>query len=178
MVLDCKVSPVNSMTLLIKSSPGISLKGASPIISVPVTPIFDSGAMIIIIQTCVVAMKRNGILIFVYNADSGLLNSVKDLVHKNLRPKTYPCRLCALTYNNTGMRSQWKDFVNGLDNDVIFLHKDELKDQYPDMDPELPAAFILIDGRMRSFISAGEMNGLGSLNELMEMVSSRINGLS
>jgi len=43
-------------------------------------------------------------LIFVYNADSGLLNAMKDWAHKIVSPETYPCSLCALTYNNLGMR--------------------------------------------------------------------------
>jgi hypothetical protein len=36
-------------------------------------------------------------LIFVYNADSGILNLLKDAVHKLLKAETYPCSPCAPT---------------------------------------------------------------------------------
>jgi len=45
-------------------------------------------------------------LIFVYNADSGLLKGIKDLIHKNVSPDTYPCSLCAVTYDNFDMRRE------------------------------------------------------------------------
>jgi len=50
-------------------------------------------------------------LIFVYNADSGLLNAMKDWAHKIVSPETYPCSLCALTYDNLGMRRPWREFI-------------------------------------------------------------------
>ncbi len=53
-------------------------------------------------------------LIFVYNADSGLLNAVKDAIHKAISPSTYPCRLCGLTFGAVRMKSAWKEFIDGL----------------------------------------------------------------
>lgn len=69
-------------------------------------------------------------IIFVYNADSGLLNGIKDLLHKNFSPETYACRLCAVTYDNSGMVREWKEFTQTLKTPVEFLHRDELKDKY------------------------------------------------
>ena len=113
-------------------------------------------------------------LVFVYNADSGLLNSIKDLFHKNFKPATYPCRLCALTYNNAGMISDWKRFTDGLDISVKFLHKDEFNDRFQNKDLGLPAAFLIDDDEIRTLISAVEMNDLSDLEELIELVRSRI----
>jgi hypothetical protein len=81
-------------------------------------------------------------LIFVYNADSGIINTVTDYFHKIVKPSTYQCNLCALTFNNFGMISIWKDFVNDLSVDVDFLHKDEFEKQYNFEKVELPAGFI------------------------------------
>ncbi len=113
-------------------------------------------------------------LVFVYNADSGMLNSIKDLIHKNFKPATYPCRLCAITYNNTGMIPNWREFTDGLDISVRFLHKDEFNDRFRSQDPILPAAFIIEKNEIRPFISAVEMNDLSNLEELIELVRSRI----
>jgi hypothetical protein len=36
-------------------------------------------------------------LVFVYNADSGVFNTLSDIAHKIFSPETYACNLCALT---------------------------------------------------------------------------------
>ncbi len=46
----------------------------------------------------------NHALVFVYNADSGLFNTVTGMAHKIFSPGTYECNLCALTYSTFGMR--------------------------------------------------------------------------
>jgi len=37
-------------------------------------------------------------LIFVYNANGGLVNSWLDTAHKIVSPSTYSCSLCAITF--------------------------------------------------------------------------------
>jgi len=118
-------------------------------------------------------MRSEDKLIFVYNANSGFLNSLKDLMHKNIRPATYPCRLCAITYDNTGMISTWSRFIDSLDLKVEFLHKDEFKELFSDADHDLPAAFLITKEGIRPFISAVEMNRLSGLDDLIELVRSR-----
>ena len=105
-------------------------------------------------------MGSEPILVFVYNADSGLFNSIKDLLHKNFKPATYPCRLCAITYDNKGMISHWRQFVDDLGISVRFLHKDEFGNEFPDVSYDLPAAFIVENSNIRPIITALEMNGL------------------
>ena len=64
-------------------------------------------------------------IIFVYNADSGIINTVKDYFHKIVKPSTYQCNLCSLTFDNLGMKKGWKTFVDDLEPEIEFLHKDE-----------------------------------------------------
>lgn len=109
-------------------------------------------------------------LIFVYNADSGLLNAMKDWTHKIVSPETYPCSLCAITYDNLGMRRPWRDFIKDLGYEVEFLHRDDLEEQYGIIDVMLPAAFILQDGEMNLWIKSETMNALNSLDELQALV--------
>ena len=47
-------------------------------------------------------------LLVVYNADSGILNALGHAVHKLVKPETYPCSLCAITYGAVSMRKEWK----------------------------------------------------------------------
>ena len=69
-------------------------------------------------------------LIFVYNAKGGLHNKLLDYAHKIISPSTYQCSLCALTYTNTGIDKRWKSFIDALDVEIEFLHKEEFADKY------------------------------------------------
>jgi hypothetical protein len=81
-------------------------------------------------------------LLFVYNADAGLVNGLLDTLHKTFSPATYACSLCAVTYGATSMRPEWRAFLRQLPADVSFLHRDELQKQFPQLAAEpLPAVF-------------------------------------
>ncbi|OUR89457.1 hypothetical protein A9Q81_21645 [Gammaproteobacteria bacterium 42_54_T18] len=71
-----------------------------------------------------------GHLVFVYNADSGMLNLMKDIAHKLLSPATYPCSLCDLTYSAFGERRSWIRFRKALPVSQQYLHIDEFVSQY------------------------------------------------
>lgn len=115
-------------------------------------------------------------IVFVYNADSGILNGIKDLIHKNLSPKTYECRLCAVTYDNFGMIREWKDFIQTLNISAEFLHRDELKQQYGVENIPLPVALIKTKNNdLQVWISADEMNQCQSLNDLKALVLEKLN---
>ncbi|WP_046246819.1 hypothetical protein [Hymenobacter terrenus] len=114
-------------------------------------------------------------LLFVYNADGGLLPGLKDMFHKILSPATYPCSLCAVTYGATKMRPEWQQFIKALPVPVTFLHRDEFERDYPQWRPHpLPAAFAVGEsGELAPFIQAEEMNA-ADLNDLMSLVSTRL----
>ncbi len=89
-------------------------------------------------------------LVFVYNADSGVANVVKDFFHRIVSPDTYPCNLCAVTYSNFGMKASWKSFVENLDVPVVFLHKDEFHEEYEIERVEFPSVLVEEDGNLES----------------------------
>ena len=55
--------------------------------------------------------KTSSRLLFVYNADSGLFNTLTDIAHKMLSPKTYTCNLCAITHGLFSEKEEWKEFI-------------------------------------------------------------------
>ena len=122
-------------------------------------------------------LDNNSKLVFVYNADSDIISLVKDFWHKLLRPSTYQCRLCGVTYGAFGMKSDWKKFIKNLNIDVEFLHRDEFEEKYDIKDANYPSAFIKENGRLRLLISEGEMNNIKSLDEMEAIVLTKLNNI-
>lgn len=114
-------------------------------------------------------------LLFVYNADGGLLPGLKDMFHKILSPATYPCSLCAVTYGATSMLPEWREFIKTLPVPVEFLHRDEFIRDYPQWQTHpLPAAFAVGEhGALTPSIEAPEMDA-ADLNGLMNVVRQRL----
>ena len=113
-------------------------------------------------------------LLFVYNADTGLFNVVTDYAHKILSPKTYPCNLCALTYSNMGMNKQWKEFIEHFTVPIEFLHRDEFVKRHASEDTALPAAFIKRGESITMLISHSEINGCTSVEDLINLVTRKV----
>lgn len=113
-------------------------------------------------------------LVFVYNADSGLANTLLDIGHKIVSPQTYNCNLCALTHSTFSMRDEWKQFVAELGIQVEFLHKDELDKQYGIRDVGLPAVFRKSNGALEVWITREEINRCRSLEDLAQLVGIKL----
>ena len=116
-------------------------------------------------------------LVFVYAADSGLLNTAIDMAHKVLSPETYPCQLCALTYGPLGMRRRWAAFVRRLPHPALFLHRNEFVRGYPGTEAVLPALLMEEEGRLSVLVDGDAVRGCRDLDELMTLVEARASGL-
>jgi len=107
-------------------------------------------------------------LIFVYNADSGVLNTVKDISHKLFSPATYDCFLCSLTHKTFSENPEWKKFREQSKLEMDFLHRDEFEQKYGET-REYP---IVLEQKksLETVISKEQLGSLSSLNELISMV--------
>ncbi len=115
-------------------------------------------------------------LVFVYNADSGVFNTLADLAHKTLSPATYSCNLCAITYSSFGMRREWRAFLEGLDVAAEFLHRDELGERYGVAVP-LPAIFLKRgSGALTTWVDAATLNTCASMEDLQRLIAGRLAG--
>lgn len=112
-------------------------------------------------------------LVFVYNADSGIVNGLLDYAHKTFSPQTYACNLCALTYGYTGMRAEWRRFLRNLRAPVEFVHRDELRERYCVEGVALPTILALRAGILEVWMSATAINACNTLDELRSLVSAR-----
>ena len=108
--------------------------------------------------------------LFVYNADSGFFGAMSDYAHKIISPNTYSCNLCMITYSMMGMKKQWKEFLQELDHEIEFLHKDEFNKSYPDCCHELPAVFIWMNDQPVEVLSAKKINTCRTVDDLIQLV--------
>lgn len=109
-------------------------------------------------------------LIFIYNADSGLFNTVTDIAHKIFSPQTYSCNLCALTHDYFTVRDEWKAFIAGLGVECEFLHRDEMQQRFPDLDIALPALLRQGKGAPRLCLSAEAINRCTDMASLKKAI--------
>lgn len=114
-------------------------------------------------------------LLFIYNADSGLGNALLDAAHKVLKPATYDCQLCALTYGTFREKRDWKAFREGSNVIMEFLHKDEFLKMYSSKflpAYSFPVVLEATDHDLEIFISTTRLNALHSTTDLIREVNS------
>ena len=122
-------------------------------------------------------MDKHTKLIFVYNADSGLKNAIKDCLHKILSPSTYPCKLCDITYGAFSERKKWKQFRKKSNLEMIFLHADEFYLQYKSKFlPKYELPIVLVQSKMGLdiFIDKVTMEECDILDSFINLVESRV----
>ncbi|TXT58726.1 MAG: hypothetical protein BAJALOKI2v1_310014 [Promethearchaeota archaeon] len=113
-------------------------------------------------------------LLFVYNADSGLGNAVKDYFQKAFRPSSYQCNLCAVTFGALGEKRSWKNFTENLKIPTRFLHKDEFIEEFNKPNVEFPCAFLKENDNLTLFISKEEMESVEEVVELKDLVYEKL----
>ncbi|MEO0463213.1 MAG: hypothetical protein AAF127_08785 [Pseudomonadota bacterium] len=120
-------------------------------------------------------------LILVYNADTGLIEALMHAVHKAVRPETYPCSLCALTYGAVSMRGDWRAFWQALDAQVDFYHRDDFTQDFPTLGTSgvrevvLPSILISEAGEEpRVLIDNQELDSMADVDALMARVSQKM----
>ena len=117
-------------------------------------------------------------LVFVYNADSGVFNTLSDIAHKLFSPQTYQCNLCNLTHGYFQAREEWVTFLDDLDADIEFLHRDEYIKKYSSQeagaDIGLPAIFVKDNDELKLWVDNKVINEVLSTDDLMEMIRAAV----
>ncbi len=108
-------------------------------------------------------------LVFVYNADSGLFNTVTDIAHKIFSPGTYQCQLCMITYGNFKIREEWEDYLRSADFEAEFLHRDEFRKLHSARDP-LPAVYRREGDELTLCAGADALNACDSIDALKALL--------
>lgn len=107
-------------------------------------------------------MKKEKIF-FVYNANTGLKNSIIDGIHKIVSPSTYSCNLCAITHGYFTQKSEMKRLLETLEQEVEFYYKDEWEKKY-DRKDTYPVILREENDLISIFITTEELNGMNLLD--------------
>lgn len=118
-------------------------------------------------------------LIFIYNADSGVVNGLLDGAHKILSPATYACSLCKLTHGPVTEKKSWTVFraeLKAAGKSLQFLHKDEFRREYRSkFGHKFTFPILLAEGQngLEILVHTKELNGLESTKQLIDLVRNR-----
>ena len=111
-------------------------------------------------------------LVFVYNADSGLFNTMADIGHKIFSPGTYACDLCALTHGYFSERREWRTFIDSLTISCEFLHRDEFVRSNPEQkNLAYPVVLLVDDNGQRICLSGDDLAACDSLDTLKQAIT-------
>ena len=113
-------------------------------------------------------------LIFVYNADSGKLQALAHTLHKIISPSTYSCRLCQLSHSWFFEKAVWKDFVEKLDAECLFYHRDEFLALYPSVSFQYPLVLLKNEDGLMELLSAADFSGLKEISALSELLENKL----
>ncbi|MCI5208930.1 MAG: GTPase [Candidatus Electrothrix sp. ATG2] len=109
-------------------------------------------------------------IVFVYNAESGKINTLLDIGHKILRPDTYSCNLCSLTHGVFSEKEEWRQYRAATPHELKFLHKDEFEERYgKERGYSYPVILkVLDDGKsLEVLLATEEIIALSGIEELM-----------
>lgn len=113
-------------------------------------------------------------IIFVYNADSGFMNSVLDIGHKVLSPNTYKCNLCSLTFDVLKENKEWRKFRESSVSSLEFLHKNEFEKKYGEK-REYPIVLKLVSsGVAEELISYNILNEMNDVRDLIKLLKEKL----
>ncbi len=112
-------------------------------------------------------------LFFVYNANSGVLNSALDSMHKLLSPQTYKCSLCTITHGYFGAKKEWEIGITQLNYAIEYFHKDEWVELYPEFkkrrDQQFPSIYMCFNSGVKEILSAKQLEGM-TLIDLIDIL--------
>ena len=72
------------------------------------------------------------------------------------------------------MKKMWKEYVDGLDVETAFLHKDEFEESYPDYEATYPVVLLVDDGNFTKLVSDNDFKTMNDLTDLIELMSKRL----
>ncbi|MDH5778678.1 MAG: hypothetical protein OEZ33_10725, partial [Gammaproteobacteria bacterium] len=87
---------------------------------------------------------------------------------------TYSCQLCQLTHSYFSVKQDWVSFLEEIDADCEFLHRDELEQKYGVTGAELPVIFQRQDKKLDEWMNQKEINDCDSIAALKDRINKKL----
>jgi len=121
----------------------------------------------------------DAVLHFVYNVDAKPTELIKDFVHRQVQPETYPCKICDVTYGKFLKRKDWDRYVKSLPLTSKFHTKSPFRKKFP-MHTDTPLAAVFLQHPNKTsvpsvLISATELKSVSNLPELIKKLEGKLN---
>ena len=114
-------------------------------------------------------------IIFIYNANDGVINSLYDYAHRKISPSTYSCNLCFITYDNWQRNEIWSQYLSDLPMEVDFLYKDSIyKFSEFDIGFKLPIILLKEKGDISVLIKMDDINKCKNEIELIKLLDQKL----
>lgn len=113
-------------------------------------------------------------LLFIYNANSGIINAIFDAGHKLFSPSTYQCSLCMLTYDVFTENTIWKTFRIESNLTMEFYHKDEFETKFPNVNMIYPVILKLEGHQLTTVVNNEVLNDISNVEELIERLKTSL----
>jgi len=113
-------------------------------------------------------------LLFVYNAEAGIVAGLMDSIHKTLSPSTYSCSLCAITYGAFAMDARWKSWLKTLPYEAVFYHRPDFRAAFPRVEVGLPAILRETDGVVVPLMTAEEIASASTVDALIAALETKL----
>ncbi|MCO4781360.1 MAG: GTPase [Candidatus Cloacimonetes bacterium] len=110
---------------------------------------------------------------FIYNADSGLLNTTLDIAHKILSPSTYKCDLCQLTHGILSEQESLTEFKKEFPDKILFYHKDDRLPKGSENGP-FPSIWIEKDDTLSLFLPPDQISKLKNIKEILNLITTHL----
>ena len=76
------------------------------------------------------------------------------------------------------VQSEWRDFIDDLDFEKTFLHRNEFAEQYPNVKAELPAVYVTKGDSIEPIMTATEISQCNDLQALIEAMEQKLSTVS
>jgi len=113
-------------------------------------------------------------LVFVYNAEAGIVRGFMDSIHKIVSPSSYACDLCAITYGLTSMNRDWRVWLQEIEIPTEFFHRAEFKKAWPEANFELPVILMEEKKRLTPVIGAETLAEIKDVDQLIAVLEDRL----
>ena len=106
------------------------------------------------------------------------MHGVVDLMRKSASPKTYPCKLCMITYSGVTMNKLWKNYIASLSIPSVFMHRNEFGKAYPTLKIKFPAVLLEEKGSFKTILSADDFKKLKDIEDFINILNKKLSNHS